>query len=77
MLAQRSECQRYIRFAQVPLKNHEVIAVMRSNKGNKMIIINKDDYKAKMHDHLTDTSTYIHVPKDPTAKVQKRNNELQ
>lgn len=58
------------------LKNHPNIKVTKADKGNKTVLIQKNQYEQKMDNILKDESTYKIMKRDPTAVHQRKNNNL-
>lgn len=56
------------------LNENKDILVLRSDKGNKTVIIPKVDYMDKMMNLLEDPGTYNHLKSDPTNKIQVKLN---
>ena len=40
------------------LQDDEDIMIIPADKGNAVVVVNTNDYKAKVHDHLSNASTY-------------------
>lgn len=51
------------------LKENQQIIVTKADKGNKTIIMNKDEYENKMLVLLDDVETYKKIKKDPTENL--------
>lgn len=58
------------------IKENQEIYITNSDKSNKTVIINKQEYNKKMREHLSDTSTYQYLPNDPTTKVNNIQKKL-
>lgn len=59
------------------IKEHEEkIIITSADKGNKTVIMYKEDYKRKMKELLEDKTTYKQIEIDPTTKLQKTNNNF-
>lgn len=59
------------------LKEHEdKIIITSADKGNKTVIMYKEEYKKKMEKLLDDKTTYKTIREDPTAKLQRMNNNI-
>ena len=52
------------------------IIVTPADKGNKTVVIYKEDYQTKMNNLLEDKNTYKITRNDPTAKLLKINNNI-
>lgn len=70
------ELQKRIKETTLFLKQNPNILVLQADKGNKTVIMHKNDYKNKIEDILNDETTYKLLKKNPTAVFQKRNNTL-
>lgn len=58
------------------LKDNDDLLVTKSDKGNKTVLLKKDDYVGKMNELLDDRRTYETLNNDPTVKFQNKNNKL-
>lgn len=58
------------------LKDNDNLIVAKSDKGNSTVIWYKEEYLRKMHEMLSDQTTYLKVKKDPTNKHQIRANKI-
>ncbi|XP_075156500.1 uncharacterized protein LOC142229805 [Haematobia irritans] len=59
------------------IKRHEnEIIITKSDKGNKTVVIYKNDYKMGMERLLEDKTTYKTIREDPTQKLQRENNKI-
>lgn len=58
------------------LKNNKDILIVNADKDNATVAIKKSDYITRMDNLVGDTSQYQIVSKDPTNKLQKKNNEF-
>lgn len=52
------------------------IIITRSDKGNKTVVMYRNDYNNKMEKLLEDKFTYKKIRIDPTTKLQKVNNNI-
>lgn len=52
------------------------IVITKSDKGNKTVVIYKEEYKKEMEKLLQDKSTYKTMRTDPTQKLLRTNNNL-
>ena len=50
--------------------------IMKADKGNATVIMEKEDYENKIMTLLRDESTYKKLSRDPTATIQKKNNDI-
>lgn len=57
-------------------KKHPEVIITRSDKGNKTVLINKQDYEEKLLTLIEDPTVYIKLNSDPTSKYQTENNNL-
>lgn len=59
------------------LKEHkDNLIVTTADKGNKTVIMYKEEYNRKMYQLLDDKNTYRQIRIDPTSKLQKMNNVI-
>lgn len=58
------------------LKSHPNILVIPSDKGNVTAIIERAEYEEKMSKLISDDNTYSKLSKDPTNKIQTKNNSF-
>lgn len=57
-------------------KYKDTIMITTADKGNKTVIMYKQDYEDKMNGLLEDKSTYKTIRIDPTGKLEKKNNNI-
>ena len=53
------------------LNSNQDIVVLNAGKGGATVILNKDDYRNKMLDHLQNNGSYKKLDKNPLKKVSK------
>ncbi|KAK9687009.1 hypothetical protein QE152_g36779 [Popillia japonica] len=58
------------------LKQNPNILITRADKGNTTVAIDRDSYHYKSLELLSDPTTYKVLPKDPTLKIERKNNFL-
>lgn len=58
------------------LNKNTNILILKSDKGNKTVAIERTDYERKMENILQDICTYKRIKTDPTLRLQARNNKL-
>jgi PHD/YefM family antitoxin component YafN of YafNO toxin-antitoxin module len=58
------------------IKEHRDIVILSSDKGNKTVIMKREEYDRKMNELLEDQSTYERIDEDETKKLQSKNNRL-
>ncbi|XP_067616604.1 uncharacterized protein [Eurosta solidaginis] len=58
------------------LKQNSNIRILTSDKGNKTVAMEVDDYDKKMEEILMDLTTYRVQRQDPTSRLQNKNNCL-
>ncbi|XP_053681982.1 uncharacterized protein LOC128732703 [Sabethes cyaneus] len=58
------------------LKENPDVLVTKSDKGNKTVLISKDDYQTKMMQLLDSQQTYQKISRDPTSRYQQKNNNI-
>ena len=51
------------------LKYNKDILILKADKSNKTVIMNKSEYNTKIENLLADDSTYIKLEKDPTSDI--------
>lgn len=72
----QNKIQRQIVKTKKFLKDNPQISILKPDKSNKTVIMNKNDYDSKMNELLTDTNTYKKIKNDPTDFYQKKNNSF-
>ena len=58
------------------LRNDNSIVIMKPDKGNGVVIVNKDDYHKKMDEILADTSKFKLLDDDAVKLTIKRENQV-
>lgn len=58
------------------LKENQQIVVIRADKGNATIIMNRADYEKSMDKLLCDTHTYKKTKINPTTRIEKKVNNM-
>lgn len=58
------------------IKNNPEIIILKPDKSNKTLVMNKIDYDNKMLSLLNDKTTYQEIKTNPTLQLQKRGNDL-
>ncbi|XP_058982824.1 uncharacterized protein LOC131804256 isoform X2 [Musca domestica] len=58
------------------LNQNKDIIILNADKGNVTVAMNKNDYKERMSNLLSDMMTYQRINKDPTSNLQKKNNDI-
>ncbi|XP_062711099.1 uncharacterized protein LOC134289353 [Aedes albopictus] len=58
------------------LKSHTEICILSADKGNRTVIMYKEDYNQKMRTLIEDDETYTKVNRDPTSSFQSKNNNI-
>ncbi|XP_045462556.1 uncharacterized protein LOC123672495 [Harmonia axyridis] len=56
--------------------NKDHIVVLRADKGNVTVVMNRDEYSKKCTELLDDSQTYEKLESDPTVRVQNKNNRF-
>ena len=56
------------------LKSNKELVVTKADKGNKVVIMNVNDYKTKLYILLSDNDTYEPCVRDPLKSWQQNNN---
>ena len=54
------------------LKRDQSIVIVKANKGNCLVILQKDYYIRELENLLSDTSRFRLLPRDPTLKREKK-----
>ena len=57
------------------IKERENIVVLKADKGNVTVVMDREEYHKK-YLALLQPPTYVPLPKDPTAKVERRVTEV-
>lgn len=74
---QRKQFQNMIKQTAIFLsKNKDNILVLKADKGNTTVIINRTEYLEKSQNILRDETTYKKLKKDPTITVQNKNKKI-
>jgi hypothetical protein len=55
------------------LRLNKNIRILQADKGNCTVVFDEPKYKEKLNT-LLESGVYEHLPKDPTAKVERRNS---
>ena len=58
------------------LRNDSNIVIMKPDKGNGVVTLNKDDYNQKMENILTDESKFKRLDEDPVKISLQRENQV-
>ncbi len=58
------------------LKENKQIVVVKSDKGNKTVVMNKSEYEEKMEQLVNDKKTYVELTEDPTLRYEKMVNDM-
>lgn len=61
-------------YAKKFIKDNPQIIVLKPDKSNKTVVMNKIDYNNKIENLLNDTNTYKKLKSDPTNIFEKKNN---
>ena len=51
------------------LRNNDNIIVLREDKGNAIIILDREEYDTKMLEHLSTSGSYRRLNNDPMKKI--------
>ncbi|XP_065078974.1 uncharacterized protein LOC135701953 [Ochlerotatus camptorhynchus] len=57
-------------------KTHPEIIVVNSDKGNRTVVMEREQYTTMMKTLLEDDRTYLRLAKDPTSTFQNKNNTI-
>ena len=58
--------------AMMRIKKYQDIVITSSDKGNKTVVLNKQDYLTKIYDILSDTSVYEEISQDNTRTIANK-----
>lgn len=58
------------------LKQNPEIIILKADKGNVTVAMDKSEYLEKSYQLLSDTNTYIQLNNDPTISIQNKLNKL-
>lgn len=58
------------------IKENPDIRILNADKSNATVIIYKEDYASKMKELLEDNNTYREIKRDPTNRLQEKNNKM-
>ncbi|XP_036319851.1 uncharacterized protein LOC118734236 [Rhagoletis pomonella] len=59
------------------IKQHkDSIIITNADKGNRTVVMYKEDYKERMKDLISDKLTYKTIRTDPTQKLMRKNNNI-
>ncbi|XP_062558073.1 uncharacterized protein LOC134222944 [Armigeres subalbatus] len=58
------------------LTQHPELVIIEADKGNKTVVMKREDYDRKLQHMIDDEDTYRKLNRDPTSTYQKRNNEF-
>ena len=58
------------------LRNYNNIIILKLDKGNGIVILDKNDYKKKMEDIISDTDKFRLLHDDPTKLTLQRENKI-
>ena len=53
------------------LNNNKDIVVLKADKGGATVILNREDYRMKMLDHLENSGSYKKLAKNPLKKIRR------
>jgi hypothetical protein len=58
------------------LQNDKNIVIVKPDKGNGVVILDRGDYNQKMEDILHDTTKFEHLDADPVKLTLQRENQI-
>lgn len=58
------------------LRNNPNLIIIKSDKGNRSVIMSRNDYDDRLNSLICDQNTYQLVNKDPTLSFQNKNNDF-
>lgn len=70
MIISKAECK-----ALYARRQNKEVVVLRADKGNATVRLNKSEYQAKLNG-LLDKPAYQKISKDPTGKIERKVNSL-
>lgn len=70
----QTKIEKHLNHTKKFLKDNTQIVILKPDKSNKTVIMNKTDYETKMEALLNDTITYKKINNDPTNIFQNKNN---
>ena len=65
-----------LRQAAKELKNNQDIVIRKADKSNVFVVLDKQDYRHKLNEIITDTSKFERITADPTERLQRKVNKL-
>ncbi|XP_062715754.1 uncharacterized protein LOC134291688 [Aedes albopictus] len=69
-------CERATNTTKQFLRAHPEVCVLSADKGNRTVIMLREDYDRKMQALVNDTTTYEKLRADPTTRFQNGNNNI-
>ncbi len=57
------------------VKENNQIVIVKSDKSNRTVILNRSEYEEKMEEMVSDKKTYIELVEDPSIKYEKQVND--
>lgn len=70
------EIESIIKKTKTFLKQEKELIILKADKGNITVALNKTDYLNKMYELLNDNVTYKKIKNDPTLNLERRNNKI-
>ena len=58
------------------LKKREDIVIVKANKGNTTVVLDRNEHDDKPMTMLKDTTTYVELKRDPTQKTKRVVNQF-
>lgn len=58
------------------LKRNPDICILSADKGNRTVIMYREEYNQKMRALINDDDTYVEVKRDPSPSIQLKNNSI-
>ena len=65
----KSNISRRVELALKNLRNDENILVLKADKGNDTVVMDKEDYDRKMLEHIIESDSYRLLDSDPSNKI--------
>lgn len=58
------------------LKDNPNICILSADKGNRTVIMDREEYNRKMTTLIEDDDTYVRIHRDPTSTLQTKCNNI-
>ena len=57
------------------LQQDQSITIVPADKGKCLIVMNKEDYRKKVDEHLNNKNVYVEAQNDPTNSIRNKVNK--